>query len=341
DRQAIEQLEAMSAGVPVADSSTLPECFTSPPWAAFVNQTAPTPLAGLFAPPLNELRWNEGEQEAFQVLADDENYIAHQGFWERSMPDGPRADHPWFPEFLAYAPEKLVGSALDQWDGQARSASVSTVKAILARHSDTAVDRVMQIVRSKKDFRPAMLPIVNIEAAKTAADCMTRSQSDRAVALAWLDRHPDAAAALLIPDALGADAKLRGPAVKALRYLAESSREVLDTQVKQYGESAAEAVRALIEPDPFDPKLDGLPRIGTWADPHSLPQVLLAGGAAALPADAVKSLMIALRLMDSRGLIGVSTCSFANAMRLHSPRSRGPCTSCGRPRAALPRTSGP
>ncbi|SDL00536.1 protein of unknown function [Glycomyces sambucus] len=301
DLQAIEQLQTMSAGVPVADSSTLPECFTLPPWAAFVNRTAPTPLAGLFAPPLNELRWNEGEQEAFQVLADDESYLAHQGFWERSMPDGPRTDHLWFPEFLAYAPGDLVHSAIDQWDGRARSASVSTIKAILARHSDAAIDRVMQIVRSKKDFRPAVLPIVNIEAARTAADSMTRSQSDRAVALAWLGRHPDAAAALLIPDALGADAKLRRPAVKALRYLAESSREVLDTQAKQYGESVAEAVRALIEPDPFDPNLDNLPRIGTWADPHSLPQVLLAGGAAALPVDAAKTLMIALAIDGLEG----------------------------------------
>ncbi|MDA1386246.1 DUF4132 domain-containing protein [Glycomyces lechevalierae] len=301
DRQAIEQLQAMSAGVPVADPSTLPERFTSPPWAAFVNRATPTPLAGLSAPPLNELRWNEGEQEAFQVLADGENHVAHQGFWERSMPDGPRADHPWLPEFLAYASEELVGSALDQWDGGARSASVSTVKAILGRHSLAAIDRVMQNVRSKKDFRPAMLPIVNIDAARTAADSMTRSQSDRAVALAWLDRHPDAAAALLIPDAFGPDAKLRGPAVKALRYLAESNREILDTQANQYGVSAAEAVRALIEPDPFDPKLDSLPRIGTWADPHSLPQVLLAGGAAALPTDAVKTLMIALAIDGLEG----------------------------------------
>ncbi|MDA1358608.1 DUF4132 domain-containing protein [Glycomyces luteolus] len=304
DRKEIEQLQAMSAGVPVAGKATLPACFTSPPWAAYVNQAAPTPLAGLSAPPLNELRWNEGEQEAFQVLPDDENYLAHQGFWERSMPDGPRTDHLWFPELLAYAPEELVGSALDQWDGQARSASVSTVKAILARHSGAAIDRVMQNVRSKKDFRPAMLPIVNIEAARTAADCMTRSQSDRAVALAWLDRHPDAAAALLIPDALGADAKLRGPAVRALRYLAQPSREVLDTQAKQHGEPAAEAVRALIEPDPFDPKLDSLPRIGTWADPHSLPQVLLAGGATALPADAVKTLMLALAIDGLEGPYG-------------------------------------
>ncbi|WP_030155634.1 DUF4132 domain-containing protein [Glycomyces sp. NRRL B-16210] len=295
DRTRLEDLLRSVRRHPVAE--TTPEVFTTPPWAPF-GKAKKTVVEGLTPPPIDGLRWAEGEQEAWSAKRDNDYYWSRPDVWNRVMPSGPDHTHYWFPEFLAYADEALARSELHRWDGTVRYSTTDTIQAILARHGVDALARVEGLAKKKPSFREALMPIVNLEVARMAAGWLARSRADRAIARTWLDRHAAEAATLLVPDALAKAAGPRRTAADALRYLAAGDRALVLAQAAAYGETAAEAVEALLDLDPLDPQRPRVPKAGAWADPAQLPPVLLHGGEEALPAEAVAVLMSALALDD-------------------------------------------
>jgi hypothetical protein len=130
-----------------------------------------------------------------------------------------------------------------------------------------------------------------------AATWLTSPKKARPHAVAWLTRHPGVAARALVPAAVGKGvaATPRRSAERALLCLAE---EGFETEVRAaaagYGPAAAAAVDALLTLDraPQFPKT--MPTLPVWAEPHQLPQILLADRASALPADAVRTLCLML-----------------------------------------------
>jgi hypothetical protein len=293
DRGRIEELLRTR---PVADA--VPHVFTEPPWAAFGKPS--TKAAATVVPlPIDELRWAPGEKEAWATPDGNYAYWEAHGVWERLLKKGLESTDYYFAPILAYAPEERARPLLDRWDGSLREASIRTVKAVLARFDDEAATaKVLAIIKKRPAYRPALLPFVNLDAARIAADSLAFSRLHRAFAKEWLSRHAADAVALLVPDAVGKPGRPRQSAVEALRYLAASDRSLVESQAAAYGDAAAQAVTVLLDADPLDPQLPRLPKPPAWADLAMLPPVLLPGREAALPAEAVRVLLTALAIDD-------------------------------------------
>ncbi|WP_205326873.1 DUF4132 domain-containing protein [Glycomyces sp. YM15] len=278
---------------PVAE--TLPEVFTTPPWAPYAKPASKRAALALTPPDVDQIRWAPGEQEEWRVLSGyAADYWSDPSRWGRRTAEDPSD---WaFNHFIAYASDDRTRPLLPKWDGTSGSLTIATLKPILARYGDEVKAHVMALLKRKTSFRDALQPLVNLDAARLAAGWLSRSRNERAAAQSWFDRHSGDAAAFLVPDAVGKDAKLRKAAMDALRYL---DRSVVDEHAATYGEEAAAAVAALLDADPFDPQLPRIPKPGAWADPAMLPQVLLGDRAEALPDAAVRTLMTALAMDES------------------------------------------
>ncbi|WP_155830155.1 DUF4132 domain-containing protein [Glycomyces tenuis] len=300
DRSAIERLLQSTRPAPPAE--TAPPVFTTPPWTPFKPSAKKTAADGLTPPPVDELRWAEDERRSWAEGVgspyEGRHYLKTEGFWQRSPWGATIAPgHYYFMDMLAWAPDEVALPGYERWEGAADTASLATVRAILARYGEAAAPRIQELIAKKPSCRPALLPFVNLGAARMAAAWVSRSRTDRAHGRAWLDRHPAEAAAFLIPDALGKNAKERQSAEGALRYLAAEHRETLDKAAAAYGPGAAEAVAAIVDADPLDPRRR-VPKPAAWADPAMLPPVLLSDGRGRLPDDATRTLMTALALDD-------------------------------------------
>lgn len=303
DRAAIEELLRSTQSAPAA--APLPAVFAKPPWAPFKPSSKKTAMAGLVPPAVNELRWEDGERQAWAEGAgspyEGDHYLKDEQFWHRRAGLSATPQDYYFMEMLAWAPDRWSHSAYARWKGEAGSASLATIRAILARHGKHAAPKVQELIGKKPSYRPALLPFVSREAARMAAAWISRSRTDRAHGRAWIDRHPAEAAAFLIPDALAKSGKEKQAANDALRYLAAEHREALDRAAAEYGPEAARAVAAIIDADPLEPRRR-VPKPGAWADPAMLPPVLLTEGRGSLPEKAVRTLMTALALDDPERL---------------------------------------
>jgi hypothetical protein len=296
DAEDRERVEALLHTRPTADA--LPDVFAVPPWTGFGKPAAKSAVTGLVPPQIDELCWAPGEQEAWAAVPDQYENWSRWGTWEHVLANGNRQTGPYYAASLAFAPDEYALPAFAGWDGTFTEASVVEVKAVLARYGDAASAKVLALVKQRPAFRPALLPFVNLDAARIAADSLARSRTHRGFARAWLDRHAADAVALLVPDAVGRAAKERKSAAEALRYLAASNRSLVEDQTAVYGEAAAQAVAILLDADPLDPQLARLPKPPAWADQALLPQLLLPGREAALPAEAVTTLITALAIDD-------------------------------------------
>jgi hypothetical protein len=291
DREHIETM--LQRRHQVAD--TLPQVFTEVPWAPYAKPATKRAAIELAPPAIDELRWAPDERQAWTTNAPTWEYWANTANWQRWWPGADDPKHHVFNELVAYGPEERARAAFAKWDGTSASLNTSTLQVILARYGQEAVPHAMAVLKRKSSHRDALLPLLNRDAARLAAGWLSRSRNERAFAKTWLDRHAADAAAFLIPDAVGKDAKPAKSAMDALRYL---ERSIVDEQAAAYGEAAADAVAALLDADPLDPQLPRIPKPGAWADPGMLPQILLAGRGAALPDAAVRTLMTALAMDD-------------------------------------------
>jgi hypothetical protein len=289
-------VEALLHTRPTADA--MPDVFAVPPWTGFAKPTAKSAVTGLVPPVIDELRWAPGEQEEWATVPDQYENWLRWGTWQNVLARGSSAAGYYFAAALAFAPDEYALPVFAEWDGTFTEASVTEVKGIIARYGDAAAAKVLALVRQRPAFRPALLPFVNLDTARIAADSLARSRVHRGFARAWLDRHAADAVALLVPDAVGKAAKERKSAGEALRYLAAENRSLVEEGAAAYGEAAAQAVAVLLDADPLDPQLARLPKPPAWADQALLPQLLLPGREAALPAEAVAVLITALAIDD-------------------------------------------
>ncbi|MCH7230117.1 DUF4132 domain-containing protein [Glycomyces sp. L485] len=295
DREAIAGLLDDSDRVPDASTEALPELLVAPPWTRGRRKRSAYRILSPFLE--DRLVWEAGEQESWSVIGEAEFRWADRDFWMRrirSFDKHSGSGHDTF--FFACAPTDLAAPLLDRWDGSAGGLTEARAKRILSRFGTDVLDRLTPHLNRSPDIATAILPIRSREAARLAADWLRRLKSLRPVAKRWLDRHGPAAVHLLIPDALGTDKQARAAAAAALRHLiATRGAENVTAAAKEYGEeAAAETVTALIDTDPLDPVDVKIPKPPAWADPAMLPQVLLQGREAALPAESVRHLTTVL-----------------------------------------------
>jgi len=299
-REAIAALLDTADRVPDAQPAALPPLLIFPPWKGKRRKTT-RPVVEDLAPALEtRLVWGDaeeaqrwatlGEHDSNGRLGDKAEQRGLAYFAEHGELRNPTV-------FLAWATLEAAEPLVAGWDGTAKDVIPIDLTRLLGRFGAPVADRVAGFVKGRNALVELLMPIQGLAAARIAADWLARSRAMGPDAKRWFARHADAAAHLLIPDALGTDSALRRAATTALRYLiAVQGAESVATAAKDYGEAAAAAIDALIAADPLDPLDAKIPAPPSWGPPTMLPQVLLKGRKAALPPESVVHLTTVLAL---------------------------------------------
>nr|BFE29916.1 hypothetical protein GCM10010200_021670 [Actinomadura rugatobispora] len=256
--------------VPDAPPEEVPALLAEPPWTRGRTPRKPVVVKGLAAPARRSVAWAPGERED----------------WLAAFPEG--GDAQW--ARVREDPEAVAGVK----DPEAASL---LARGLLARFESDAVPAVLRLTRRCPITCGKMLvPFLDARVAAYMADRFARATASRQIAQGWLVRHGTAAVPWLVPDALGESGPRRN-AEAMLRHLASrhGRREVAEA-ARACGEDAANAVGAMLATDPLDVLPGRVPKVGEWADPARLPQVLLRGGEHALPEPAVRHFITMLAM---------------------------------------------
>ncbi|MFI0481300.1 DUF4132 domain-containing protein [Actinomadura sp. 9N215] len=259
-----------AARIPGAPPQALPASLTNPPWKRG-RPPRQTVIGGLAAPGGGAVRWADGERET----------------WSRNSPHWPDQD-------AARNIADYRAGRLGHWWSH---------RVVAARYELDAVPLLLDAARSAPaEHGEILLPFLTPRIAALMADWAFRLKSMRPLAHAWFARHGTAAAVQLIPAALGPAGKARQAAQVALLHIARTEGDAaVEDAARTYGQEAAAAVAALLEADVFDLVPVRAPKIGDWADPALLPQVLLSGRDRALPEAATRTLLATLALLPPGG----------------------------------------
>jgi hypothetical protein len=164
------------------------------------------------------------------------------------MADGPGAL--WHDEIALFVagPDELAGPLIEKWRPADLWGASEWMPRVVARFELAALPAVLDSARrSPVTVAPALLPFAGPEIAVLMADWLARLKSVRATALAWLARHPEAAARALVPAALGKPGVARRQAEQALAVLAAGgARDAVAEAAAGYGAVAEAAVAAQI-----------------------------------------------------------------------------------------------
>ncbi|WP_335987427.1 DUF4132 domain-containing protein [Glycomyces sp. MUSA5-2] len=292
-RAALDALLAENGRAPEADAADLPPLLVAPPWTVKRAKAKPVVIEGLEAPAGITLAWAPGEQEEWLGLKESWDYEGAYEDWTEPGPD----TYDWQIEsFLAFGDPAKAEPHLHRWLNKDYYGYEYTVLRILARYGERVAGHAVAAARKDPTFLRLPGPVLGLSAARLAAERLDRLKSARASAAQWFARHGLAAVPYLVPDALGTDKKLRRYAETALLHLAMRF-DVAETAAaaEPFGPEAAQAIAALLDGDPLEPRGVKLPKPGAWASPATLPQVLLKNGKA-LPSESVRHLLTVLAL---------------------------------------------
>ncbi|WP_119728063.1 DUF4132 domain-containing protein [Thermomonospora amylolytica] len=296
-RTALEALAARLERLPEAPVEELPPVLADPPWrSGGRGGTRGTPaIKGLEPPVERHVVWKPGERAAWHITGGT-NLDLRAVAPDRPL-EGDRKQ-PITPTRLLLCPTDLAGPALRDWAPVDAWPFSDWAKSLVARFETDALPIAMSVVELNVRFLDTLLPLRNVDVARLMAGRLAGGWKSRRTVLDWFARHGTDVVPLLVPDALGGTGdRHRRPAEIALRLLA--SRHGTDEVVRAaraHGDEAAEAVRALLDIDPLKARKAKPPKIGDWADPALLPQVLLRGRSRALPEPAVRDLVAMLAM---------------------------------------------
>ncbi|WP_067824138.1 DUF4132 domain-containing protein [Actinomadura kijaniata] len=299
-RRAVEEATATADGVPEAPPEALPPLLVEPPWTRRRRAARPAVVEGLEPPDERAVVWTPGEREAWAPGAGTARFTGID--WTMEVERYRKEDAPlhWEAFVLTHAPEDLARPLLAEWTrGPASFGDPGEIARILvARFAFDALPVVRGFVaESAVVTGRALLPLRDAEVAGVMADWLVRRKATRSVARAWFGRHGTAAVPFLVPVALGPAGQERRNAEGALRFLAaRSGAGAVVAEARPFGEEATAAVEALLSADPLEVLPARMPRLGAWAAPALLPQVLLRDRSTALPATAVGHLLSMMAL---------------------------------------------
>lgn len=301
----VDSLCAQIEGRPIAPESALPDVLVNPPWAEKRPRAkAPdpaSPLANLQAPAISRVVWQAGEQAAFDQIDRTDSQLDWQRIIDEIEAKGTsRSDHNDRIALLI-APEDVARRALVHLRNPFNNPDkVYAWGSLLVRFGSDALEPILYTPKGGGQLtnRGAVLqPIVELRVARLMADWLLRLKSVRAHARAWLGRHCEEAATLLIPDALSADKTVRPAAEGALRYLANvHGLDVAAIAERVYGTEAATAVKELISVDGLDLLPARMPKLPEWRHDTHLPQILLRDRSAAISEQATEHVLAMLSI---------------------------------------------
>ncbi|MEY9864448.1 hypothetical protein ABH935_010107 [Catenulispora sp. GAS73] len=297
-RELVEKIRAANVRVPEADPDTLPTLFVSPPWLSNAKPAKPVVITGLVAPTEAALVWQDGERERWAPPPIVTNPHWTLESWEDiAARISATKSARWYADshFAVEAPEDLVRTVLPIWEPDSWQAE-TWIPRLVERFGAEALPPILHLARSEPASGSFYLaPFAASEAALLAADWLSRLKTARPYALEWLTRHPAVAARTLIPVALGKAGKARSAAELTVRTLAARGFAAEITEAAAaHGDVVAQAVAAIVADDGTLTLPKVMPVIPDWADPRSLPQVLLKGRQTALPEQSVRYLLLML-----------------------------------------------
>ncbi|PWK82796.1 putative DNA-binding WGR domain protein [Lentzea atacamensis] len=285
--------EAGSRLVPEAPASALPRVLAQAPWSHPRPQPKPVVLKDVPVPAAH-VTWLPGEREEW--LASGSDWTTSLTYWEHAAEEvrtGRHGDRRLFEN----GPEELARPLLAGWVPGDGWGGESWGRRIAARFELDALPPMLRLAASNPHVSGVLLlPYASAEVAELMANWLVRLKTARTFAVAWLARHGEAAARLLLPSALGAASPQRRYAELALRHLHLEAGVDVIAVATSLSTAAGAAIRTLIEVDPVDVLPAKLPAIGEWADTRLLPQVLLADRTSALSAEAATNLLMTAAL---------------------------------------------
>ncbi|GAA1275067.1 DUF4132 domain-containing protein [Saccharothrix xinjiangensis] len=296
ERAAVERVREEDGRLVEASAEGLPELLLNPPWAGGRTTVRPVVVEGLTAPDLRAVEWAEGERESWLAEGRARYHRFRSGDWARTAEEFLGGRLPWFGRMalMFNGPEAVVRPLLARWEPGTPWESEGVARAIAARFGVDALDKLAPIVAAGYSASAAELvqPLVSREVAEVVADWLARLKSARPAAVAWVRRHPAAAARLLLPAAVGPVGPARHAAESVLRLVPDEAREA----AREQGPEAERAVGQLLSADPLTVLPAKIPVPGPWADPAVLPQVIARKTGLALPRDSVRHLLTVLAL---------------------------------------------
>jgi hypothetical protein len=301
-RETVAALRDTAGRVPDAPAEALPPLLAAPPWKTKRRKAAQTVIDGLAPAHQTRLVWGDlDEAQRWATLHEDMSHMRYDAaavtrmlayFEEHEETADTTA-------FMAWAEMEHAAPLFERWNGICPRPSTTVLTRLLGRFGLPAADRIAALAMTRNGLAEVLMPIQNLPVARAAADWLSR-KSMAPIAKRWFERHTDAAAHLLVPDALSGDKTARRTATAALRYLIDAyGAETASAAAKDYGEAAAEAIDALIATDPLEPLHAKIPKPPSWAAPAMLPQVLLKGQKLALPPASLEHLTTVLAVDSS------------------------------------------
>ncbi|QUF04318.1 DUF4132 domain-containing protein [Actinosynnema pretiosum subsp. pretiosum] len=282
----------------------LPRPLVDPPWevAPVVERVVVPGLTPIDRP---GVVWRPGEREEWlerELFSLPTNPPAPAD-WSRALDEVARANdgqagHP----VLLLAPEEPARRVVVAWRPENAGGFWAWGPRLVARFGVDAAGVVAHVGATRRDRAVEVAaPLVSAAIATLFAEWGDRLKSMRGPAAAYFARHGVEAARPLVPAALGTREGPRRAAERALRLVADDlGEDAVLAVAAEYGPGAEAGVRALFDRDPLALLPRTRPSTPEWANPLTLPPVLLRDGGPALPAPAVANLLAVLAVPDER-----------------------------------------
>ncbi|WP_026405249.1 DUF4132 domain-containing protein [Actinomadura rifamycini] len=299
ERAKVREILDAIARVPAA--ADLPPLLTEPPWTRPRRKSRPVVIEDLPLPGSRAVAWGPGERDAWAGRGTDLWNLRAQGedFDDLAAKVAAGEDHYWYegPLLFLKGPEETARPLLEGWKPRNLWEGNGWLPMLIARHGAAACAPALAAARKDPaSFGPYLLPLLSDGIARTMADWLVRLKSAGRTARAWFRRHGTAAAPALVPDALGKAGPARRAAEAALRLIADrTGPEEIVAAARVHGDAAAAAVEALLAADPLDDLPKKIPAV-EWADPRTLPQILLRDRTRALPDEAAGHVLTMLAM---------------------------------------------
>jgi predicted DNA-binding WGR domain protein len=295
-----ERLRAMAraaAALVTAAPDRLPPLLVDPPWTRPTRRAAGPMVAGLTCDEPPAVSWEPAERDTWgyrvpSARSDDEKW---QGVVEALRRGVEVADNRALSLFER-GPESMARPVLALWKPDNLWEAGPWLRHLANRFGVDALPVLVACARRRPlELAGVLMPFTAPDVAGLMAGWLGGGRAVRGVATAWFDRHPAAAARLLIPAALGRAGAARHAAERALRTVAVCRRVDVLAAAASYGTEALAGIEALLAVDPFDLLPAKMPVLPGWTDPGQHPPLMLRDGTT-LPAESVRHVVMMLAI---------------------------------------------
>ncbi len=287
-----------------AKPEELPRVLREPPWLAKRTLAPQKVVAPLETIALEEsVRWKPGEEaekrndEGWQAEKPEHAEANVKRIRALSAGEPPPDERSWNKAnaaILAQLPRKELLAVLPYVEPSRFNWSYyGPMETLVARHGLAVLDLALRFAREVDGVAgaEALLRVCSPRVAPLMADALVRLKRAKAFASEWLLDFPEAAAAGLIPDAVGKPGKARDAAETALRFLSSRGhRETIEKAARKYGAEAADAVAEVLDFDALFTFPAKLPKMPAFWNAGAMTRPLLRGGEKALPLAAMNAL---------------------------------------------------